>query len=138
MPGWVMSDWGAVHALGSRPRASTRSPARSSTQQVFFDEPLRRRPERPGLSPARVRGMNRRILRGMFAAGLFDTPSDEGLDRFRRRTRARCGKVAEEAIVVLRERACDVADCRRGTKRIAVIGGYAEFGVISGGGARRS
>ncbi len=77
--------------------------------------------------------MVRRVLRSMFAAGLFDTPSDKGPIDFDAHA-SEVRKVAEEAIVVLRnERA--TLPIARGTKRIAVIGGYAEFGVISGGGS---
>src|SRR5262249_47464818 len=43
-------------------------------------------------------------------------------------------QVAEQAIVVLRNEHATLP-LARSTKRIAVIGGYSEFGVISGGGS---
>ena len=132
-PGWVMSDWGAVHDVDYALKGLDQESGEQIDSQVFFDEPLRRAANAGVVPAARISDMVRRVLRSMFAAGLFDSPSDKGPIDFDAHARD-VREVAEQAIVVLRnERA--TLPLARATKRIAVIGGYAEFGVISGGGS---
>ena len=132
-PGWVMSDWGAVHDLDYATKGLDQQSGEQIDTQVFFGEPLKRAAAAGVVPPARISDMVRRVLRSMFAAGLFDTPSDEGpIDYDAHASEVR--KVADQAIVVLRNEHSTLP-IARSTKRVAVIGGYAEFGVISGGGS---
>jgi beta-glucosidase len=132
-PGWVMSDWGAVHDLDYALKGLDQESGEQIDSQVFFDEPLKRAANAGVVPAARISDMVRRVLRSMFAAGLFDTPSDKGPIDFDAHA-SEVRQAAEQGVVVLRnERA--TLPLARGTKRIAVIGGYAEFGVIAGGGS---
>ena len=132
-PGWVMSDWGAVHDVDYALKGLDQESGEQIDNLVFFDEPLKRAANAGLIPAARISDMVRRVLRSMFAAGLFDTPSDEGPIDFDAHART-VREAAEQSIVVLRnERA--TLPLARSTKRIAVIGGYAESGVISGGGS---
>jgi beta-glucosidase len=132
-PGWVMSDWGAVHDLDYATKGLDQQSGEQIDTQVFFGEPLRRAAAAGAVPAARISDMVRRVLRSMFAVGLFDTPGDKSpidLDAHAKDAR----QVAEQAIVVLRNEHATLP-IARGAKRIAVIGGYAEAGVISGGGS---
>jgi beta-glucosidase len=132
-PGWVMSDWGAVHDVDYALKGLDQESGEQIDSQVFFDEPLKRAVAADAVPQARVSDMVRRVLRSMFAVGVFDAPDARGPIDFDAHAR-NVQQVAEQAIVVLRnERA--TLPLARTTKRIAVIGGYAEFGVISGGGS---
>jgi beta-glucosidase len=132
-PGWVMSDWGAVHDLDYALKGLDQESGEEIDSQVFFDEPLKRAAAAGVVPAARISDMVRRVLRSMFAVGLFDTPSDKGPIDFDAHAQD-VRQVAEQAIVVLRNQRATLP-LARATKRIAVIGGYAEFGVISGGGS---
>ena len=132
-PGWVMSDWGAVHDVGYALKGLDQESGEQIDSQVFFAEPLERAVAAGTVPQARISDMVRRVLRSMFAAGLFDAPDARGAIDFDAHARD-AQQVAEQAIVVLRnERA--TLPLARTTKRIAVIGGYAAAGVISGGGS---
>jgi beta-glucosidase len=132
-PGWVMSDWGAVHDVDYALKGLDQESGEQIDTLVFFDEPLKRAANAGLVPAARISDMVRRVLRSMFAAGLFDEPSGEGPIDFDAHARD-ARQAAEQSIVVLRnERA--TLPLARATKRVAVIGGYAEFGVISGGGS---
>ena len=132
-PGWVMSDWGAVHDVGYALKGLDQQSGEQIDSQVFFDEPLKRAVMAGTVPQARLSDMVRRVLRSMFAVGVFDAPDARGPIDFDAHARE-AQQAAEQAIVVLRnERA--TLPLARATKRIAVIGGYAAGGVISGGGS---
>ena len=132
-PGWVMSDWGAVHDMDYALKGLDQESGEQIDSQVFFDEPLKRAVAAGAVPQARISDMVRRVLRSMFAVGVFDASDARGPIDFDAHARD-VQQVAEQAIVVLRnERA--TLPLARTTKRIAVIGGYAERGVVSGGGS---
>jgi len=82
----------------------------------------------------RLNDMVHRILRSMFAAGVMDDPTDvrSVVDPFRGRDDAQ--HIAEEGIVLLRN-THDVLPLSAAVKSIAIIGGHADVGVLSGGGS---
>ena len=132
-PGWVMSDWGAVHGVGSALAGLDQESGEQLDRQVYFDKPLKAALASGELPAARVSDMSRRILRSMFAAGLFDhpatrTPIDYDADA------AVAERAAREGIVLLSNPA-GLLPLARSVSSIAVIGGGAEAGVISGGGS---
>jgi beta-glucosidase len=136
--GWVMSDWGAVHSTASANAGLDQESGKELDTLVSghtsFDAPLSAAVARGEVSPARVRDMARRILRGMFSAGLFDRPpaAPGGLDTASDTAVAR--RVAEQAIVLLVNRG-GLLPLAAKARRIAVIGGHADAGVFSGGGS---
>lgn len=132
-PGWVMSDWGAVRRLETVLNGLDQQSGRQLDKQVWFQAPLQHAAATDARYRARVDEMNRRILRSMFAAGLFEHPPRKGDIDFA--TNARIARlVADEGIVLLRN-VDAMLPLSRAVKRIAVIGGHADAGVMSGGGS---
>jgi beta-glucosidase len=130
--GWVMSDWGAVHSLDAAAAGLDQESGAELDKQVFFDQPLRAAVASGELPQARLDDMVRRILRSEFAAGLVDPqPPLPPLDT---RADARVAQAEAEAGVVLLKND-GVLPLAAAAKRIAVIGGHADIGVLSGGGS---
>jgi beta-glucosidase-like glycosyl hydrolase len=73
--GWVMSDWGAVHAMDYALKGLDQQSGEQLDDQIWFGAPLKAAVEKGEVPAARLSDMTRRILRSMFAAGLFDVPA---------------------------------------------------------------
>ncbi|MDR3505023.1 MAG: glycoside hydrolase family 3 C-terminal domain-containing protein [Acidocella sp.] len=132
-PGWVMSDWGAVHSVKDALAGLDQESGEEFDAQVFFDTPLADAVKSGAVPQARIDGMVHRILRSMFAVGLFDhppvkTPIDYQAD-------ALSAQHEEEEGLVLLKNNDNLLPLTKGTERVAVIGGYANAGVLSGGGS---
>ncbi|HYL27693.1 MAG TPA: glycoside hydrolase family 3 C-terminal domain-containing protein [Candidatus Nitrosotalea sp.] len=122
-PGWVMSDWGAVRASGAAlDGLDQESDAqRDGIGAAFFAIPRERQID-----------MNRRILRSMDAVGLFDDPPKLSPIDYAAHGQAAL-EAAQRGIVLLKNDG--TLPLSRATPRIAVIGGFADAGVLSGGGS---
>jgi len=130
--GWVMSDWGAVHSLDAFVRGLDQQSGEQLDPQVFFDKPLKQGVADGTISQARVTDAAGRVLRAMFANGLFDKPAvRQDIDFAAHAAIAQAQ--AEEGIVLLKNDG--ILPLARGAKRIAVIGAHAEAGVPSGMGS---
>ena len=131
--GWVMSDWGAVHGVDDALHGLDQQSGEQIDDAVYFGAPLAKAAAGDPAYAARVTDMNRRILRSIYAVGLdAAAPVDPKID-FQAHG-AVAERVARAGIVLLRN--------ERGTlplagdvRRIAVIGGYADSGVLSGSGS---
>lgn len=131
-PGWVMSDWGAVHALDAVKVLDHQS-GEQLDKEVYFGEPLKKALAAGQVAPGRVSDMVRRMLRSMFANGLFEHPAGGGqIDYAAHGQLAR--RAAAEGMVLLRNEN-GMLPLRADVKRIAVIGGNASVGVLSGAGS---
>jgi beta-glucosidase len=132
-PGWVMSDWGAVHGVEAAKAGLDQESGQQLDKKVFFDAPLKDAVKSGDIPASRVREMAHRYLRGLFAAGVVDHPLQAGgLD-----TKADAlvaGRTAEQAIVLLKNQH-GLLPLAKAARKIAVIGGHADVGVISGGGS---
>jgi beta-glucosidase len=135
-PGWVMSDWGAVHgveaAVNGLDQESAAEEDRFNNGAEFFGAPLAAAVASGSVPQSRLLDMNRRIVRSMLAVGLFDhpperTPIDYGAHA------AAAEEAAERGIVLLRNGG--VLPLSPEIRRIAIIGGHADMGVLSGGGS---
>jgi beta-glucosidase len=131
--GWVMSDWGAVHATDDALRGLDQQSGDQTDSSVWFGESLKDAVERGAVPAARVHDMARRILRSMFAVGIVENPPiktaiDYATDA------ALALKIARQGIVLLKNEG-GILPIAAGAHRIAVIGGYAGVGVLSGGGS---
>jgi len=132
-PGWVMSDWGAVYATDFAARGLDQESGEQLDQQVWFDAPLRAAVKGGTIPASRLEDMTLRILRSMFAAGLFDYPlGRSGIDYGAHAQIAR--KEASEGIVLLRNQN-GTLPLKSGIRRILVAGGLADLGTPSGGGS---
>ncbi|BBC72448.1 glycosyl hydrolase [Altererythrobacter sp. B11] len=132
-PGYVMSDWGAVHELGAFTAGLDQQSGEQLDKQVWFGEPLKKAVADGSIPAARLDDAAHRVLRSMFAHGLFDNPPAKADIDFESH-----GKIAqaeaEEAIVLLKN-AGGVLPLAAQSGRIAVIGASVEAGVPSGGGS---
>jgi beta-glucosidase len=131
--GWVMSDWGAVHASADASSGLDQESGDYFDQLPYFAAPLREAILDGRVSRERLADMVHRILRSMFAAGLFDNaqatrPLDADAD-------AAVAEADEEQAAVLLKNGADVLPLSHGIASIAVIGEHADVGVLSGGGS---
>lgn len=132
--GFVMSDWGAVHSTVKAINAGLDQQSGAQfDDQPYFAEPLRQALQAGTVTKARLDSMAGRILYAMFKTGVIDhkvgvAPIDyDGHGLVSRSD-------AEEAIVLLKN---DHAVLPLGSdlRKIAVIGGHADRGVMAGGGS---
>ena len=130
--GWVMSDWGAVHSVDAANQGLDQESGQQLDKQVYFDKPLKAAVESGQVTKARLHDMAHRVLREMIANGLMNSPDPGQLNT------AADSDVAlhatEQAIVVLKNRD-SILPLAASAHRIAVIGGHADIGVMSGGGS---
>jgi len=132
-PGWVMSDWGAVHSETDVLRGLDQESGQQHDKLVYFADPLTNAVQRGQVPVARIDDMARRILRSMFAVGVVDFPPDRGPINYKAHA-LKALEVAQNGIVLLKN-AQNVLPLPTNLTRIAVIGGQAGFGVLSGGGS---
>jgi beta-glucosidase len=131
--GWVMSDWGAVHGLESALHGLDQESGEQLDKEVFFAAPLLAAARSDPAYRARLDDMVRRILRSMYDIGtVSSSPSNAKPDLAAGAAAAR--RIAEQGIVLLRNQH-DILPLSDSVRRIVVIGGHADAGVISGGGS---
>lgn len=131
--GWVMSDWGAVHSVAAATAGLDQESGQEEDRDVYFDAPLKAAVLAGRVPQARLDEMVRRIVRGMFAAGLMEPapplgPLDVQADN------AVALREGEAGIVLLKNDR-NILPLAGSAKHIAVIGGHADIGVLSGGGS---
>ncbi len=131
--GWVMSDWGAVPSLDAARNGLDQESGQQLDPAVFFAAPLKQAVENKRLSKRRVSDMVHRILRSMFAVGLFDDPPQRGPIDFD--ADGAIAQHASEAGIVLLKNDAGALPLSKHGERVAVIGGHADLGVLSGGGS---
>jgi len=133
--GYVMSDWGAVH--------STVKAARNGLDQQsgypFDDKPyfgsLLKQAIAAGQVPkSRLDDMAERVLYAMFAHGIVDNPVSEGGAIDFAANEAVSQADAEQAIVLLKNEG-NLLPLGPNVRRIVVIGGRADKGVLAGSGS---
>ena len=131
--GFVMSDWGAVHSLAAATAGLDQESGQELDRQVYFDQPLRQGLADGSFPQARLDDMVRRVLRAEFAAGLLDRlPPPAPLDV---KADAAVAQAEAEAGIVLLKNDGNVLPLAASAKRIVLIGGHADIGVLSGGGS---
>lgn len=131
--GWVMSDWGAVHDLSDALHGLDQQSGSQLDAKVYFDQTLATAASQDPTYAKRVADMNRRILRSMYAVDIGsagDVPA-----AIQPKANAEVAEtIAREGMVLLRNRE-HVLPLSAQIKRIAVIGGFADSGVLAGGGS---
>ena len=130
--GWVMSDWGGTH---STTKAILAGLDQEQPGSGFFGDALKKAVEGGEVPLARVNDAVHRILRSLFAVGVWDNPPDQRrvVDVFKGLEDAQ--KIAEESIVLLKNAGNQLPLNAAAIKSIAVIGSHADVGVPSGGGS---
>jgi len=132
--GFVMSDWGAVPGLDAALHGLDQQSGAQLDAQVFFGAPLAEAAARDPAWARRLDDMNRRILWAIYANGLDANPATPGGTIDFPAHAAIAEEVAQQGIVLLRNER-SVLPLAATARRIAVIGGYADSGVLSGGGS---
>jgi beta-glucosidase len=129
--GFVISDWGGTH---STVQASAAGLDNEQPMDDFYGEKLKQAVQAGTVPMAQLDDHVHRILRSMFQAGLFDFPTQKsvvdvegGLAITRR--------IAEQSIVLLKNKGTVLPIDRAAVHSIAVIGPHADTGMISGGGS---
>ncbi len=134
--GWVMSDWGATpeweFALKGLDQESGVQADRLLWGKEPFTDELRDAYAKGKLPKERLSDMVRRILRSLFAVGADKWGPAPKVDRDRHIAIALEG--ARQGIVLLKNEAALPLETDKPLK-IAVIGGFAQQGVISGTGS---
>jgi beta-glucosidase len=136
-PGWVMSDWGATKSwefalAGLDQECGVQIDARMWGAEQFA-EPLEKAYEEGTLSKERLSDMARRILRSTFAVGIdrWEGEPEVDLDAHDRISL----ETARQGIVLLRNEDGALPLPNDEKLNVAVIGGYAQLGVVSGTGS---
>ncbi|MDE2561144.1 MAG: glycoside hydrolase family 3 C-terminal domain-containing protein [Sphingomonadales bacterium] len=132
--GFVMSDWGAVPSLDTAMNGLDQQSGAQLDPAVFFDKPLAEAAAKDPKWAARLDDMNKRVLTAIYAAGIDKNPATPGGKIDFDADAKVAQKVAEQAIVLLRNEG-NALPLAKTAKRIALIGGYASVGVLSGGGS---
>jgi beta-glucosidase len=129
-PGFVMSDWWATHSTAAAALAGL---DQEQPDNQYFGT-LAQAVESGMVPQSRLDDMVHRILRAMYAAGLFDYP--EQLGPIDTTTDQAIAQQAEEQGAVLLKNAGGQLPLNAATvKSIAVIGSHADVAVLSGGGS---
>jgi beta-glucosidase len=139
-PGWVMTDWGADHSVND---------ALAGVDQVSgvdlntgfslgnsfetFGKSLMDAIAKGTISRGRLEDMVHRILRSMYAGGLFEDPPV--IKPLNADADALVSQHAEEQAIVLLKNDQSQLPLNNSVKSIAIIGGHADVGVLSGGGS---
>lgn len=131
--GWVMSDWGATHSVAAANAGLDQQSGQELDKEVYFGAPLNAAVLAGTVSQSRVDEMVHRVLRSLFAVGAIDPqpslgPLDVAGDNL-------VAQRAAEAGIVLLKNDGNILPLAASARRLAVIGGHADVGVLSGGGS---
>jgi beta-glucosidase len=131
--GFVMSDWGAVHSTGALVNGLDQKSGGNIDTKLFFSKELEPELADGTIPYTAVDTAAHRILRSLFASGLVDAPPIQGAIDYD--AHAHTAQTATEGGMVLLRNEGNILPLARTVKRIAVIGGHADIGVLSGGGS---
>jgi beta-glucosidase len=129
--GFVVSDWGATQSTAKAALAGLdiEMPGNDS-----FGEPLKKAVESGDVPMDRLNDMVHRILRTEFDAGIVDDPPQPESPNVMRGFEV-AQKTEEMGAVLLKNGGSLLPLSASSVKSIAVIGGHADAGVMSGGGS---
>jgi beta-glucosidase len=130
--GFVLSDWGGTHSTVKAALAGLDMDQPGDDN--YFCDPLKQAVLDGKVPQARLDDMVHRIVRSMFASGVIDDPPVRSVvDPFRGRDDAQ--RIEEESAVLLQNRDGILPLDPVKIRSIAIIGGHADAGVLSGGGS---
>jgi beta-glucosidase len=132
--GFVMSDWGSTIGVESALNGLDHQSGEQLDDAVYFADRLA---EMAAADPAyaqRLDDMNTRILTAIYALNLDEDPAQPGGEIDFEQNALVAQEVAAQGIVLLRN-SDNLLPLARDIDSIAVIGGYADGGVLSGAGS---
>ncbi|MXO73170.1 beta-glucosidase family protein [Alteraurantiacibacter buctensis] len=135
-PGFVMSDWGAVHSTAPSINAGLDQESGFGLQRDGWlgAERLRVALVAGEITQGQIDTAVHRILRTLFAYGLVEHPASASQAIDFAANRAVSQADAEAGIVLLKNER-NLLPLAATARRIVVIGGHADAGVLSGGGS---
>ncbi|RDE07261.1 beta-glucosidase [Sphingomonas aracearum] len=135
-PGFVMSDWGAVHSTEKAALAGLDNESGQELDKaIYFAEPLKAAVEAGTVPMARLDDMVVRYLTGLIETGAWDHPVPAAAETPDYAAHAQVAQRAAEAGIVLLKNEGNLLPLAATAKNIVVIGGAADLGVLSGGGS---
>ena len=126
--GFVLSDWGGTH---SATKASHAGLDQEQPDQYFYGKELKKAVESGEVSIDELNEHVHRVLRTIFAVGLYDHPVKTSVPDVEGGYRL-AQSLAEKSIVLLKNTGVLPL---QGVKSVVVIGGHADAGVLTGGGS---
>lgn len=128
--GFVLSDWGGTHSTA---KASHAGLDQEQPGENFYGDALKKAVENGEVSQDELNDHVHRILRTIFATGLFDNPVVKDVpDVEAGLTLAQ--SIAEQSIVLLKNEH-NVLPLGAAVRSVVLIGGHADKGVLTGGGS---
>ncbi|WP_428332697.1 beta-glucosidase [Novosphingobium sp.] len=142
-PGFVMSDWGAVHSTDQAALAGLdQESGQELDDRIYFADALGASITAGRVPERRLDEMVTRILTAAIATGLVDDPVPATPQPIAAAADAAVAqRVAERGMVLLKNTrnvlplARDVLPLARKARHVVLIGGHADVGVLSGGGS---
>jgi len=132
--GFVMSDWGAVHSSEAINKGLDQQSGEQLDGKKYFSDLMVEALAEGRVKQSAIDTSAARILRTIYAHGLAEHPVTPGGRIAAKQNSEVALKAAREGMVLLRNQD-GLLPLAATTRSIVVIGGNAEFGVLSGGGS---
>jgi beta-glucosidase len=129
--GFVISDWGGTH---STEKASTAGLDQEQPMADFFGPKLKAAVEAGQVPMSEIDDHARRVLYAEFLSGVVDEPPQKSVVDVEKGFEVAL-RVEEKSIVLLKNSPTVLPINPSKVHRIAIIGGHADVGMISGGGS---
>jgi beta-glucosidase len=129
--GFVISDWGGTH---STEKASAAGLDQEQPMADFFGPKLKEAVEAGKVPMSEIDDHARRILYAEFLSGIVDDPPQPSVVDVERGT-AVSQRIEEKSIVLLKNSQAVLPINPSKVRSIAIIGGHADVGMLSGGGS---
>ena len=129
--GFVISDWGGTH---STEKASTAGLDQEQPMADFFGPKLKAAVEAGQVPMSEIDDHVRRVLYAEFLSGIVDDPPQTGVVDVEKGFEV-SQRVEEKSIVLLKNSPTVLPINPSKVHSIAIIGGHADIGMISGGGS---
>jgi beta-glucosidase len=129
--GFVISDWGGTH---STEKASSAGLDQEQPMADYFGPKLKEAVDSGRVPLSEIDDHVRRILYAEFLAGIVDDPPHKGVVDVEKGLEV-AQRIEEKSIVLLKNNRAVLPIIPSKVQSIAIIGGHADVGMISGGGS---
>ncbi len=129
--GFVISDWGGTH---STEKASAAGLDQEQPMAEFFGPKLKEAVEAGRVPLAEIDDHARRVLYALFLSGVVDDPPQKSVVDVEKGLEV-AQRVEEKSIVLLKNNQSVLPIDPAKVRSIAIIGGHADVGMVSGGGS---
>src|SRR5215471_8319598 len=129
--GFVVSDWGGTHSAA---KASHAGLDQEQPGKNFYGDVLKKAVESGEVSQDELNDHVHRILRTLFATGLFDHPAVKQVPDVERGM-ALAQSIAEKSVVLLKNKDHVLPLNPSRLHSVVLVGGHADVGVLTGGGS---